>query len=31
MNPEYIKTIFDLEPEAVVEYLKQKGVTVSWD
>ncbi|MFV2030292.1 phage minor head protein [Neisseria sp. S1] len=31
MNPEDIKAIFGLEPEAAVEYLKQKGVTVSWD
>ena len=31
MNPEDIKAIFGLEPEAAVEYLKQKGVAVSWD
>ncbi|MFV2030358.1 phage minor head protein [Neisseria sp. S1] len=31
MNPEDIKAIFGLEPEAAVEYLKKKGVTVSWD
>lgn len=31
MNPEDIKAIFGLEPEAAIEYLKQKGVAVSWD
>lgn len=31
MNPEEIKTIFGMQPEAAVAYLRQKGVTVSWD
>lgn len=31
MNPEDIKAIFGMKPEAAVEYLKQKGVAVSWD
>lgn len=31
MNPEDIKAIFGMKPEAAVEYLKQKGVNVSWD
>lgn len=31
MNPEDIKAVFGMQPEAAVEYLKQKGVDVSWD
>lgn len=31
MNPEDIKAIFGMQPEAAVAYLRQKGVTVSWD
>lgn len=31
MNPEDIKAIFGMKPKAAVEYLKQKGVAVSWD
>ena len=31
MNPEDIKAVFGMQPEAAVAYLKQKGVQVSWD
>lgn len=31
MTPEDIKAIFGMQPEAAVAYLRQKGVTVSWD
>ena len=31
MNPEDIKTIFGMQPEAAVAYLQQKGINVSWD
>lgn len=31
MNPKDIKAVFGMQPEAAVEYLKQKGVDVSWD
>ncbi|QEY23514.1 phage head morphogenesis protein [Neisseria animalis] len=31
MNPEDIKAVFEMKPEAAVAYLKQKGVAVSWD
>ena len=31
MNPEDIKAIFGMQPEAAMAYLQQKGVTVSWD
>lgn len=31
MNPEDIRTVFGLPPEAAVAYLKQKGIEVSWD
>lgn len=31
MNPEDIKAVFGMKPEAAVAYLQQKGVTVSWD
>ncbi|MFD1245117.1 phage head morphogenesis protein [Paralysiella testudinis] len=31
MNPEDIKAVFGMQPEAAVAYLQQKGVTVSWD
>ena len=27
MNPEDIKTIFGMQPEAAVAYLRQKGIT----
>ncbi len=31
MNPEDIKAVFGMQPEAAMAYLQQKGVTVSWD
>ncbi|QNT57818.1 hypothetical protein AABM17_1259 [Neisseria musculi] len=31
MNPEDIKAVFGMQPEAAVAYLKQKGHHVSWD
>lgn len=31
MNPEDIKAVFGMKPEAAVAYLKQKGIAVSWD
>ena len=31
MKPEDIKAVFGMTPEAAVAYLKQKGITVSWD
>lgn len=31
MNPEDIKAVFGMQPEAAVAYLKQKGIAVSWD
>ena len=31
MNPEDIKAIFGMQPEAAVAYLRQKGINVSWD
>ena len=31
MNPEDIKAIFGMQPEAAVAYLQQKGINVSWD
>ena len=31
MNPEDIKAVFGMQPEAAVAYLKQKGHQVSWD
>ena len=31
MNPEDIKAVFGMTPEAAVAYLKQKGIAVSWD
>ena len=29
MNPEDIKAVFGMKPEAAVAYLKQKGIAVS--
>ena len=31
MNPEEIKAVFGMTPEAAIAYLKQKGIAVSWD
>ena len=31
MNPQDIKAVFGMTPEAAVAYLKQKGIAVSWD
>lgn len=31
MTPEDIQAIFGMQPEAAVEYLKQKHIDVSWD
>ena len=31
MNPEDIKAVFGMQPEAAVAYLQQKGINVSWD
>ena len=31
MNPQDIKAVFGMTPEAAVTYLKQKGIAVSWD
>ena len=31
MKPEDIQAIFGMQPEAAIEYLKQKHIDVSWD
>lgn len=31
MNPEDIKAVFQMQPEAAVAYLRQKGKVISWD